>query len=132
MKDSDLTDKQYAYAQKVLAQAVADSFMECWKVKYVYWTMRPSMYDPTIPLAMKNPNFPSYLSGHSMISRTAAEVLSAMFPEHKDLWLSDAEEAKNSRLWAGIHFPHDNEAGAELGRQVGETVIQKLSLQKIK
>jgi hypothetical protein len=132
MKDSHLTDQKYAYAQKFLAQSVADSFMECWKVKYMYWTKRPNMVDPTITLAMNNPQFPSYVSGHSTVSRTAAEVLSVMFPENKALWLADAEEAKNSRLWAGIHFPYDNEIGADLGKQIGEVIIKKINLQEIK
>ncbi len=130
---SSISDEKYAYAQMVLSQAIADSFLECWKVKYVYWTKRPSMGDPTIDLVwMANPGFPSYLSGHSTVSRTAAEVLSAMFPEYKEVWLRDAEEAKNSRLWAGIHFPYDNENGAELGRKVGQAVISNLKLTEIK
>lgn len=122
------SDLEYAYAQKVLAQTLADAFMECWKVKYTYWTKRPSMDDPDIQLAMNNPPFPSYVSGHSTISRSAAEVLAILFPIHRDQWLNDAEEAKNSRLWAGIHFPYDNDRGADLGRQIGEYVAKEMKL----
>jgi hypothetical protein len=131
-KDLSLSDKEYAYAQKILSQAIADAFIECWKVKYTYWTKRPNMVDTTIDLAMPNPNFPSYVSGHSTISRAAAEVLSTMFPVYKSIWMADAEEAKNSRLWAGIHFSYDNEVGADLGRQVGENFIKGINLTKIR
>jgi hypothetical protein len=120
------SNTQYAYAQMVLAQSVADSFMECWKIKYKYWTKRPNMVDSTIDVAMDNPHFPSYVSGHSTISWTAAEVLTAMFPSYENIWFGDAKEAQNSRLWAGIHFSHDNEEGADLGRKIGNLVVLKL------
>lgn len=35
-----------------------------------------------------------------------------------------AEEAKNSRLWAGIHYRIDNETGAAGGKLVGEMVLR--------
>ncbi len=131
-KKYKLSDKEYAYAQMVLAESVADAFMECWKVKYTYWTKRPDMTDKSIETAMPNPPFPGYVSGHSTISFTAATVLGSLFPKDKDVFLSDAEEAKNSRLWAGIHFPYDNEEGEKLGIAVGEFVVKKLKLEPIK
>lgn len=124
----NLSDREYAYAQKILAQALADSFIECWKSKFTFWTKRPSMIDATIDLAMNNPPFPSYVSGHSTISRTAAEVLSALFPEKRDIWIADATEARNSRLWGGIHFEHDNAEGFKLGEQIGRTIIERLDV----
>ena len=33
-----------------------------------------------------------------------------------------ADEARDSRLWAGIHFPIDNEMGATMGGAVGRLV----------
>lgn len=120
----NLSDAEYAHAQKLLAQTLADAFMECWKVKYTYWTSRPSMNDATIDLAMPNPPFPSYLSGHSTISRAGAEILGALFPAKRDLFVSDAEEAKNSRLWGGIHFPYDNEQGFALGEKIGQASVK--------
>lgn len=131
-KKYNLSDKEYAYAQMVLAESVADAFMECWKIKYTYWTKRPDMTDTTIAVAMPNPPFPGYVSGHSTISFTAATVLGVLFPKDKDVFLKDAEEAKNSRLWAGIHFPYDNEEGEKLGIAVGEFVVKKLTLESIK
>lgn len=128
----NLTDEEYSYAQMVLAQTLADSFMECWKVKYTYWTRRPSMDDTTIDLAMKNPNFPSYVSGHSTISRAATEILKTFFPEKSAIWIADAEEAKNSRLWAGIHFSYDNDEGFALGEKIGKIAVSRLSLKPLK
>ncbi len=127
-----LTDKEYAYVQMVVAQVLSDAFMECWKVKFTYWTKRPDMVSSNIDTAMPNPPFPGYVSGHSTISFAAATVLGAFFPEDKDMYLTQAEEAKNSRLWAGIHFAHDNEEGKKLGVAVGEAMVENLKIQKIR
>ena len=116
-------DKQYARTQAVLAQTLADAFMECWKVKYTYWTARPDMVNPLIKTAMANPPFPGYVSGHSTISSAAATVLGVMVPAHKDAFLRDAQEARDSRLYAGIHYPVDNEQGFALGIKVGDAAL---------
>lgn len=134
VSEYNLSDSEYAYAQMVLAQALADSFIQCWKTKFTFWTRRPSMDDPEIApiLSMNNPKFPSYVSGHSTISRTAAEVLSAMFPAKETVWLADATEAKNSRLWGGIHFPYDNDTGFALGEEIGKIVNNNLATRKLR
>ena len=131
-KKYNMTNVEYAYIQMVLAQSLADSFLECWKVKYTYWTKRPDMVDASIITAMPNPPFPSYVSGHSTISWTAATILSQFFPKEKDIFTKDADEAQNSRLWAGIHFPYDNEEGKNLGIKVGDYIVQKLDIKEIK
>ena len=125
-KDKKLSEAEYANSQKVLAQALADSFMETWKIKYQYFTERPSMIIKDLALAMPNPNFPGYVSGHSTVSRTAAEVLGNLYPEKSNVWSKDAETAKNSRLSAGVHFPMDNDQGVILGEKIGKQVLAKL------
>ena len=72
------------------------------------------------------PNFPSYISGHSTISAAAAVVLGELFPRDQRFFRQQAEEAAMSRLWAGIHFRHDNDQGLALGRQVGERVVRRM------
>lgn len=127
-----LNDKEYSFVQMVLAESVADAFVECWKVKYTYWTKRPDMNDKNIQTAMPNPPFPGYVSGHSTISFTAATVLSIFFPKEKEVFIKDAIEAKNSRLWAGIHFAYDNDEGEKLGMAVGEYIAKKLELKSVR
>ncbi len=116
-------DREYSRVQSVLAQTLADAFMECWKVKYTYWTARPNMMDPSIVVSMPNPPFPSYVSGHSTISAAAATVLGALTPTHREAFLKDAQQARDSRLYAGIHYPVDNEQGFDLGVRVGNAVL---------
>jgi hypothetical protein len=127
--DAHTADIRYAATQKVLAQTLSDAFMECWKVKYTYWTARPDMRDTSIDTAMDNPNFPSYVSGHSTISKAAADVLGVMVPKHASEWQAMAVEARDSRLKAGIHFDIDNQVGFQLGTDVAKQITSSLHLQ---
>ena len=105
--------------------ALVDGFICCWDAKYAYWAARPITADPTLDVLIPTPPFPSYTSGHATISAAAAAVLSHLFPADAPELRRQAEEAKNSRLWAGIHFPLDNEMGALSGAVVGRLVIAR-------
>jgi len=116
-------------AARVLALttvAMADGFICCWDAKYAYWSARPITADPRLDVLMSTPPFPSYTSGHSTISAAAATVLGSLFPADAEDLAAKALEAKNSRLWAGIHFPIDNEVGATGGGMVGRLVVMRV------
>jgi membrane-associated phospholipid phosphatase len=116
------------HAARVLALtsvAMADSFICCWDAKYTYWTERPITADPSLNVLIPTPPFPSYTSGHSTISTAAATVLGYLFPADEVDLAARANEAKNSRLWAGIHFPIDNEMGALGGGMIGRLVVAR-------
>lgn len=123
-----LGDAAYAKVQKYLAEGIADAFIRNWAVKYQYLTQRPSMRIPGLATLFADPPFPSYVSGHSTISRTAAVILSALLPKNKSGWFANARDARNSRLQARIHFDIDNEIGAELGQAVGDRIVKNSHL----
>ena len=107
-----------------LNTAQADAFIACWDAKYTYWSLRPvtavrRLINPSWLSYITTPPFPAYVSGHSTTSGAAATVLGAFFPDQADELDAMAEEAAISRLYGGIHFRSDNEAGLELGRRVG-------------
>jgi hypothetical protein len=107
-----------------LNTAQADAFIACWDAKYTYWSLRPvtavrRLIKPSWLSYITTPQFPAYVSGHSTTSAAAATVLGAFFPDQADELDAMAEEAAISRLYGGIHFRSDNEAGLELGRRVG-------------
>jgi hypothetical protein len=110
---------------------MSDAFMECWKVKYTYWTARPDMRMPGLQTGMPDPNFPSYISGHSTVSKAAADVLSVMVPKYRDQWEAMAAEARYSRLVAGIHFEIDNSVGFDVGSNVAEQAIASLHVSQV-
>ena len=122
-------DLAYAHLQSDLARTLADAFIETWRVKFTYWSARPDMVDPTVSTAMPDPRFPGYVSGHSTVSAAAAALLGVLVPAKVNVWFADAEEARDSRLMAGIHFPVDNDEGFALGRQVGRAASVALRFQ---
>lgn len=119
----DLPHAARAFA--LVTTAMADAFICCWDAKYAYWSARPITAEPELDVLIPTPPFPSYTSGHSTVSAAAAAVLGHLFPEAANDLSAKAEEAKNSRLWAGIHFPIDNEMGATGGGMVGRLVISR-------
>jgi membrane-associated phospholipid phosphatase len=118
-------------AARVLAQlntAQADAFVAAWDAKFAYWSERPVTairreLDPAWLPLLATPPFPSYVSGHATTSGAASEVLAAAFPREAVRLRALAEEAALSRLYAGIHFRSDNEAGLALGRQVAAAAL---------
>ncbi|MEO7364321.1 MAG: hypothetical protein ABIV43_02325 [Candidatus Saccharimonadales bacterium] len=121
-------DQQYSSVQSSTAQSISDAFIECWKIKYTYWTARPSMRITGLSTAMENPLFPSYISGHSTISKAAADTLSVTVPKYARDWQSMADDARRSRLVAGIHFDVDNAQGYVVGSEVAQQTIKSLQL----
>ncbi|MDF3043662.1 MAG: phosphoesterase PA-phosphatase related protein [Thermomicrobiales bacterium] len=116
------------HAARVLALtsvAMADGFICCWDAKYTYWTARPITADPELDVLIPTPPFPSYTSGHATASTASATVLGYLFPDDASLLLERAEEAKQSRLWAGIHFPIDIDMGALGGGMIGRLVVAR-------
>lgn len=115
-------------AARVLAMAsiaMADAFICCWDAKYTYWSARPIQGDGTLDVLFPTPPFPSYTSAHSTISAAAAAVLGGVFPNDEHNLDARAVEAKNSRLWAGFHYPIDNDVGLAHGRQIGHLVLER-------
>lgn len=116
------------HAARVLALtsvAMADAFICCWDAKYTYWMARPITADPSLEVLIPTPPFPTYTSGHSTVSTAAATILGYLFPADEPDLAQRADEAKNSRLWAGIHFPIDNEMGALGGGMIGRLVVAR-------
>jgi membrane-associated phospholipid phosphatase len=100
-----------------------DAFVACWDAKYEYWALRPFQLDPEFTTVFPTPSHPSYPSAHSCISSAMAGTLAHLFPTAEAQLRAAAEEAGESRIWAGIHFRSDVEAGLALGEDVAEAVI---------
>jgi len=139
-----------AKAYSAVAVAMYDAFICCWKLKYRTNSVRPvTVINETIdeqwePM-LQTPPFPEFPSGHSTITRAAADVLTHMFGENfafedtSDLkyigmkrsfksFAQAADEASISRVYGGIHYRFSVDGGVKEGKKVGEQVIQKLKL----
>jgi membrane-associated phospholipid phosphatase len=113
-----------AYALESIA--AYDSGVACWDAKYAYWAIRPFQLDPTLKTVFPTPNHPSYPAAHGCFSSGAAAAISYLFPRDAQTLTALAEEAGESRIWAGIHFPTDVRVGLALGRSVAQKVIERV------
>lgn len=110
------SDAEAARVLFLMYSAGFDAAIGCFDAKYVYWLIRPSQADPAITLAVPLPNHPSYPSAHSCVDGAFSGVLAAAFPSERDRLEQTAQEASESRLYAGLHYRFDKEAGLTLGR----------------
>jgi hypothetical protein len=118
-----LSQLETAEILALMHMAWLDAFSTCAESKFVYWVPRPTQVDPQIRLAIRLPNHPSYPSNHSCSSSAAARVLDAKFPDQGGHYLALAEEVAMSRIYGGIHYRIDTEAGLEIGRKVAAKVL---------
>jgi hypothetical protein len=144
-----LADTLETYAR--LGVTLHDAFLNCWTWKYRLNLLRPSTYvrryiDPDWATFVNSPQFPEYTSGHSVASRATSTVLSHLLgtfayvdDSHRDRGLPPrsfasfhhaADEAAQSRLYGGIHFPMGIENGKAQGDQVGALVLARLRTRK--
>jgi hypothetical protein len=126
-KHNNLSIFDIAYVSAYLNVGMYDAFVSCWYTKYDYWTARPFQRIPNITTEIPTPNFPSYTSGHSVISMVASRVLGEMFPNEKDYFRNQAIEAGLSRIWAGIHFKQDVVQGMNQGNKIADKVVEDMN-----
>lgn len=134
-----------------LGIALNESFIACWKTKFLYNVIRPISYiqqqidsdwnQPEVTDPLNTPPFPEYTSGHSVEARAAAEILTATFGDHYrftdithverglaprtfDSFYAAAGEAAISRLYGGIHYRAAIEQGLAQGACVGRRVLE--------
>jgi hypothetical protein len=146
---ADFNKTVAAYTETSLA--LFDGFIACWKAKYQYNSVRPEtvinkLLDPEWQPYIQTPPFPSYVSGHSVISAASAEVMTKYFGDNfayrdsseREFGIPDrsfksfrdaALEASWSRLYGGIHYRSDLEQGNIAGKEIGTYIVNKIQLQ---
>jgi len=134
LPDKRLSVPRQARTFALLNVAMADAGGAVWDSKFLtgWWDPRPitAIRDLGLDRRWKSylgptPLFPAYPSGTSGYSGAAGEVLAHVFPEDAPLWRSKAKEAGYSRLWGGVHWRIDVEAGLPMGQKVGRLVVER-------
>jgi hypothetical protein len=124
MMDAAFNPLRSARLFAYLNMALMDAGVSCWDTKTHYFYPRPAQAIPDFRTLLGTPNFPSYTSGHSTFSAGAATVLSHFFPKNATSFQNMAKEASESRIYGGIHYRFDCEAGLEAGAKIGEYVLK--------
>lgn len=120
-------------AARILAASQAafnDAFIITWYFKYLWDIARPNQLDQNLTTFLSTPKHPSYPSGHSVTAGCIQVVLSYFFESEANHLKELSEECASSRLYAGVHFPIDNNEGLRLGRHIGELIVAQLDKQR--
>jgi hypothetical protein len=151
-KNADFETTVFAYTG--VSFAIMDAFIACWNTKFHYNLLRPETYinlyiDNAWEPYLQTPPFPEYTSGHSIVSKASATVLTNIFGENTAFVDSTerrwgwpdrefvsvnaaAHEAAESRIYGGIHYREAVDAGLTEGEKIGTLVFNKLETAKIR
>jgi hypothetical protein len=141
---------QSAEAYACVSIVIADAFISCWDEKYRSNLIRPESYinqyiDGSWMPFLQTPPFPEHTSGHSVVSASAAVMLTKLFGENFSFTDSTevefdipprpfvafeqaAKEAAISRLYGGIHYRRAITAGLDEGEMIGRFFIRRLKM----
>jgi len=141
-----------AEAYACLSVVMADAIISCWDEKYRSVVIRPETYinqyiDENWMPVLQTPPFPEYTSGHSIISSSAAVMLTRLFggnfsftdstesefglaPRHFSSFQQASEEAAISRMYGGIHYMAAIKSGLVKGKEIGRFFGERLRMRK--
>ena len=118
VRDARISEVRAARTFALVNMAMHDAGVGVWEAKFFYYNPRPSQMDAAIKTPIGLPNFPSYPSGHSTFSAAAAAVLSDLFPSDAASFAAMRDEAGISRMYGGIHYRSDINAGKAHGARI--------------
>jgi hypothetical protein len=116
-------DKEFV---TVVTEGVAEDVIPLiTKLKYWFNRPRPSQlswyYDmnffPDFSYFVNNPSYPS---GHSTLTAVTCHVLGNLYPEAYKTIQGVIKEARESRLYLGLHYPSDNDMAMVVAKNVLE------------
>jgi len=143
--------RAFALINMALSDGAVTTFFN--KYHYNFWRPETAIHagdtdgnrktdaDPNWVPFIPAPCFPSYPSAHGTLSGAGAEVLRRLYGEaghaitlsnpavpnivlHYGSFRQITDDISDARVYGGIHFRTDQDAGARLGRAVGTTVYQ--------
>ena len=146
--------RAFALINMAISDSLVASFFN--KYHYNFWRPETAIHagdtddnrktdaDPNWVPFIPAPCFPSYPSAHGTLSGAGAEVLRRLYGEaghaitlsnpavpnivlHYGSFKQITDDISDARVYGGIHFRTDQDAGARLGRAVG-TVVYKNNL----
>jgi len=138
----------------MLTVAYADASLACFDAKYTYLFWRPRTAIPLADLdgnpattadpgwlpVVPTPNHPEYPAAHACALGSISETLRGFFGTKKVSFDWDStvtattrhyattddfiREAKDARVWGGMHYRNSTEVGAHVGRKVAQWMMR--------
>lgn len=102
------------------------------QLKERYARPRPFVSHAQIQPCLPMESGPSFPSGHASWYRAAAELLADLVPERRSRLLQVGTHGGNSRVFCGVHYPTDVEAGQRLGAAAAAQLIRTPQWQAFK
>lgn len=149
-EDDGLSTLENARTFALLSSVMADSQISGFDSKYEYRLWRPitaiqlgdtdgnalTLGDAGWSSLVSAPPFPGHVSTHSVLSQAAATSLASIFGNDDAFCITlafgeqcfdnvgdAAIDASSSRIWGGIHFRFETDAGLVLGQQLGNYAV---------
>jgi hypothetical protein len=138
----------------LMNMAACDALIVGWDSKFTYELWRPhhairladtddnaaTTADPTWSGLILAPRFPEYVSNHATLTGAIMRVLERElgnehsftlgspqmpgFTQHFERFSDATTQAKEARIWGGIHFRHACELGEQLGVALADFVVE--------
>ena len=147
-----LSEDKAAELLAMVSIGLFEGFLSCWNEKYQSNAVRPETYihrliDARWMPLIETPPFPEYTSGHSVISASAASMLTHYMPKpHRFTdstqlylslpprsfpdYLSAAQEASVSRFYGGIHYMPSLDNGHLQGKEVAAYILGRIKTRR--
>jgi hypothetical protein len=143
----------YALAHAKTGIALAESMIDCWKIKYQVLLDRPVRYirnvlgHPTWSPLLPTPGHPDFPAGHSQNGGAFATVFTNLFGDNYQFTLHTydnlgmaprpynsfdelAIDVGRSRVYAGIHYTYSCEEGRKQGKRIATNILTILKFKK--
>ncbi len=147
-KQANFSFIQTLEAYATVSIGISDAFISCWDEKWRSNLIRPETVinehvdENWLPL-LQTPPFPEHTSGHSVVSTSAATILTKIvganfkfidtseleygLPERTfNSFIEASEEAAISRLYGGIHYMPAITNGVSQGKKVGQLILENV------
>jgi acid phosphatase (class A) len=113
-----------------LFAAVREDFIAVNRASKGLWPRkRPPFADPRVKPCVEFSDSGSYPSGHGIQSALWAGLLAELLPDHAAGFQARALETRRMKLFTGVHYPSDLEAGRLVGEALAREMLRNPALQ---
>lgn len=119
-----LNEDEVNKMQRFLLKAYAGAGVNAYIAKSVFKRPRPYEANNKIKPCISLEESYAYPSGHTLISRLYARILSRVYPDRAELFMNRANEYAKNRVLGGVHHPTDVKASFILGDYLASKMIE--------